>query len=115
MMYMREHAVSDISWLNYFGPPFDDHWGRERLDGLGVRQESTANGGVVIWATATPFVYDSTVTRLSGYPWKQPFYETLGWDALLHDRWRDPGAGVAVPDYQAHRQFAGMGRRKSGT
>jgi hypothetical protein len=112
---MREHAVWDISWLNYFGPAFVDHWGRERLAGLGVRQEPTTNGGVVIWATPTPFVYDSTVTSLSGYPWKQRFYEALGWDALLHDRWRDPGAGVAVPDYHAHRQFAGMGRRQPRT
>jgi hypothetical protein len=96
--------------LNFFGPGYLDLWGASALDGLGVRQRPTANGGVVVWATETPFIFDPGASGLTDYAWKRPFYDRLGWDTIIHENWRDPGAGVRVPTYQDHRRFAGTGR-----
>ena len=71
------------------------------LDGLGVRQEALANGGRVIWSTATPFVFDATADSLTAYEWKRPFYDALGLNTFLHER-GTPGRGVRVPSYAAH-------------
>jgi hypothetical protein len=79
-------------------------------DGVpGAGQEPTAKGGIVVQATATPFTFDPSALRLTDYAWKRPFYEALGWDAILHERWEDPGRGVAVPSYDDHRRFVAGG------
>jgi hypothetical protein len=94
--YSDRHSVRDVYWLNYFGPAYLERWG-ERAAGLGVRQDPTANGGVVIWATETPFVYLEDVGSFMDYEWKRPFYEALGremfvnrfgasWDQLVPTR-----------------------------
>jgi len=101
---LREHALSDVSWLNYFGPAFVERWAGA-LDGLGARRERTANGGLLVWATPTPFVFDGRAQRMTDYAWKRPFYEALGWDTIIHEHWRDPGLGVRVPSYEDHRRF----------
>ena len=101
--FISERAISDVYWLNFFGPATVRKWGATRLDGLGVRQETTANGGRLIWATKTPFVHDSTVTAMTSYAWKRPFYEALGLDTFLHEGWQDPGPGVRVPTFEEHR------------
>jgi hypothetical protein len=77
------HSVRDVYWLNFFGPAYVECWG-ERLSGLGVRREPTANGGIVIWATETPDVYRDDVGSFMDYPWKQPFYEALGRDTFVN-------------------------------
>ena len=106
---LRERALPDVFWLNYFGPALVERFGRDRFPGLGVRQAPTANGGLVVWATETPFVFDPGAQRMTDYGWKRPFYEALGADAILSEDWNDPGAGVRVPTYQEHRRFTGSG------
>ena len=100
---LRERAIPDVSWLNYFGPTLIAHLGADRLDGLGWRQSVTAAGGRVIWATETPLVFDPTAEFMTDYEWKQPFYHALGRETFLHEHWRDPGIGVLVPSYEGHR------------
>jgi hypothetical protein len=90
--------LPDVYWWNYFGPAFVKIWGG-RLDGLGVRQESTAAGGRAVWATDTPFVLDPSVKRLDGYAWKKPFYAALGDDTFMREGQKPKLAGVAVPDF----------------
>jgi hypothetical protein len=75
------HSVRDIYWLNYFGPAYVELWG-ERLQGLGVRHERTSNGGLVIWATDTPPTFREGMGFMD-YPWKQPFYDSLGRGAFV--------------------------------
>lgn len=101
--FISERAISDVYWLNFFGPATVEKWGATRLDGLGVRQEATANDGRLIWATETPFVHDPTMTAMTGYAWKRRFYEALGLDTFLHEGWQDPGPGVRVPTFEEHR------------
>jgi hypothetical protein len=105
---LRERALPDLYWLNYFGPAYLDMWG-DALGGLGDRQQPTANGGLVVWTTETPFVFDGGAQRLTDYAWKRPFYDALGWDTIIHENWTDPGVGVRVPSYQDHRRFTAKG------
>ena len=100
---LREHAIPDVFWLNYFGRTLLAHWGRENLEGIGARQRLTASGGLIVWSTESPFVFDPSAASLSAYPWKRPFYDALGPDTFLSERWSDPGLGVAVPTYEGHR------------
>jgi hypothetical protein len=77
------HSVRDVYWLNYFGPAYVELWGG-RLSGLGFRQEQTANGGVVVWATETPFVFDDAIGSVTEYQWKKPFYDALGMETFVN-------------------------------
>ena len=79
------HSVRDVYWLNYFGPAYVELWG-DRLEGLGTRREVTPNGGIVIWATETPFVYRDDVESFMSYPWKRPWHEALGRDTFVNAR-----------------------------
>lgn len=105
-----ERELGHIHWLNYFGPSFVEHWGRERLEGLGVRQEWTANGGVVVWATETPFVLDPGVARTTDYAFKRPFFERLGIDTFVHEDHRPGAPGQYVPTFADHRRHARRAR-----
>lgn len=99
---VREHALWDLPWLLYLGPAFVARW-TERLGGLGVRSEPTANGGLVIQTTDHPFV-QPLATSMLDYAWKRPIHEALPPGAIVHERWVDPGRGVAVPSYEEHRR-----------
>jgi len=77
------HSVRDVYWLNYFGPAYLELWGK-RVEGPGIRREPTANGGIVIWATETPFVFADDIASFMDYPWKKPFYEALGRDTFVN-------------------------------
>jgi hypothetical protein len=77
------HSLRDVYWLNYLGPAYVECWG-EQLVRLGFRSIGTANGGVVIWATPTPFVYRDDVASFMDYEWKKPFYDALGRDAFVN-------------------------------
>jgi len=77
------HSIRDVYWLNYFGPAYIERWG-EHLTRIGPRSLGTANGGVVVWATPTPFVYREDVTSFMDYEWKRPFYDALGRDAFVN-------------------------------
>lgn len=90
-----ERELWDVHWLNYFGPGYLDHWG-SHLDGLGVRRERTANGGVIVWAAETPL---EAVDR-------EPFRATLGADMFMVGRVRRREPGELVPSYEVHKRFA---------
>jgi hypothetical protein len=77
------HSVRDVYWLNYFGPAYLELWG-DRVERLGVRREPTSNGGLVIWATETPFVYEEGIGSFMDYAWKKPFYEALGLETFVN-------------------------------
>jgi len=106
---IREHALPDLYWLNFFGPAYLELWGRETVEGLCFRWESTANGGIVVWTTPDPFTFDPAARRLTDYAWKRPFYDALGQETILHERWQDPGRGVRVPSYDDHRRLVAGG------
>ncbi len=89
--------------INVYGPAFVERFGA-RLDGLGVRQDRLRNGGIVIWATELPDVYDEAIASHRDYPWKQPFYEALGPGAFLDPR---RGSDGSVPTWDDHRRLAG--------
>ena len=98
--------LPDVYWWNYFGAAFVHKWGG-KLDGLGVHQEATSAGARVIWATESPFVFDSAVRKLQDYPWKRAFYAALGDDVFMHETQKQRGPGEVVPDFNAHRVVAG--------
>ena len=98
--------LPDVYWWNYFGPAYVKKWDG-RLDGLGVRQETTRAGGRLIWATETPFVLDPSAKRLETYPWKKQFYAALGEDTFMREGQKQRAPGEAVPDFNAHRVAAG--------
>jgi hypothetical protein len=79
------HSVRDVYWLNYYGPAYLELWGG-RLDGLGVRREATPNGGLVVWATETPFEFRDDAGSFEAYPWKKPWYEALGRESFVNAR-----------------------------
>jgi hypothetical protein len=108
----REHCLWDIAWLNYFGPAFLERRG-PALDRLGVRQEATANGGIIVWATHTPFVFDATARAMTDYRWKRPFFEELGPETILHERWRVQERGAVVPSFEEHRRATRIERSDS--
>jgi hypothetical protein len=100
-MHTDRTSVRDVYWLNYFGPSYVERWG-DRLNGLGVRQAESANGGRVIWAAESPFLYDAGIASASDYAWKQPFYEALGRDTFVHLSQLAPRG---VPSWDDHRRF----------
>jgi len=99
--------VPDVYWWNYFGPSFVERWGKP-MDSLGVKQVKTAAGGVVIWATDSPFVYDPKVKKLGDYSWKRPFYEILGADVFMWERQKQREPGEVVPSWEDHHRAAGV-------
>ena len=90
-----DRELWDVHWLNYWGPGYVEHWDG-RLDQLGIRQERTANGGVIVWATATP---------LEGVDGRQ-FRAALGSDVFMVGRSRRGEPGELVPSYEVHKRFA---------
>lgn len=102
-----EREIDHVHWLNYYGPAFVEHWGRDRLEGLGIRQDWTANGGVVVWATKTPFVHDRKIKRTTDYAFKQPFFERLGVNTFVHEGYEPGAPGQYVPTFADHRRHAG--------
>ena len=95
-----EREIPDIYWLNYFGPEYVDFFG-PRLEGLGVRRERTPGGGVLIWATETPFVFEPG-RGVADYEFKKLFYEALGRETFRSAGQRRGATGVHVPTHAAH-------------
>jgi len=103
----QAREVPDVYWWNYFGPSFVERWA-ERIDSLGVKQVKTAAGGVVIWATDSPFVYDPAATKLGDYSWKHQFYDVLGGDAFMWEGQTQREPGEVVPSWDDHHRAAGV-------
>jgi hypothetical protein len=99
--------VPDVYWWNYFGPSFVERWA-ERIDSLGVKQVKTAAGGVVIWATDSPFVYDPKIKKLGDYSWKHPFYDVLSGDVFMWEGQKQREPGEVVPSWGDHHRAAGV-------
>jgi hypothetical protein len=100
--FTDRHSLRDVHWLNIFGPAFVERFG-ERLETLGIRRERTDNGGIVVWAAETPFLYDESMVSHRDYPWKQDFYDVLGEDAFVHVGQDSTGL---VPSPADHRRLA---------
>ncbi len=98
---------SDVYWWNYFGPAFVERWGG-RINSLGFKQVRTAAGGVVIWASNSPFVYNPKLKRLGDYSWKRPFYEALGADVFMWEGQKQREPGEVVPGWDDHHRAAGV-------
>jgi hypothetical protein len=103
----QEREVRDVYWWNYFGPSFVERWAG-RLDALGVKRVRTPAGGVVIWATDSPFVYDPKVKKLGDYSWKRPFYDALGGDVFMYEGQKQRKPGEVVPSWDEHHKAAGV-------
>jgi len=98
-----DRVVSDVYWVNYFGPAFVDRWGIDRFEAIGRRLTRRPSGAVAVWAADAPPGVDPTVERLTDYPWKAPFYAALGIDAFTHETTAAPEPGQFVPTLQDHR------------
>jgi len=97
-----ERELPDVYWLNYFGPGYVQYFG-DRLAALGIRRESTKTGGVLIWATETPFVL-APVRSVADYAWKRRFYDALGRDTFRSETQRPGVPGEHVPTFATHRR-----------
>lgn len=104
-LFSDSHSLRDVYWLNVFGPAFVERFGN-RLDSLGVRRDPTHNGGLVVWATDTPFLYDETLDSHRDYPWKQSFCNAVGPDAFV---WLGQTSVGLVPSPAHHRRVARHG------
>ena len=100
-----ERELPDVYWLNYFGPGLVQHFG-ERLETIGVRRERTPAGAVLAWATETPFVHDAAMRPISAYPFKQPFYDALGFDTFMSETQKRGEPGQHLPLLDVHRRIA---------
>jgi hypothetical protein len=100
--FTDRHSLRDVYWLNIFGPAFVERFG-DRLETIGIRHERTDNGGIVVWAAETPFLYDESMASHRDYPWKQEFYDALGTDAFVHVGQASTGL---VPGPADHRRLA---------
>ena len=103
----QDREVPDVYWWNYFGSSFVERWAG-RIDSLGVKQVRTPAGGVVIWATDSPFVYNPRAKKLGDYSWKQPFYEVLGADVFMWEGQKQREPGDVVPSWDDHHRAAGV-------
>jgi hypothetical protein len=103
----QDREVPDVYWWNYFGSSFVERWAG-RIDSLGVKQVRTPAGGVVIWATDSPFVYDPKAKKLGDYSWKRPFYDVLGADVFMWEGQKQRKPGEVVPSWDDHHRAAGV-------
>jgi hypothetical protein len=103
-----ECEIPDVYWLNYFGPGYVEFFGA-RLERIGVRRTRTKTGGVLVWATETPFVLER-VSSISEYAFKQPFYEALGRDTFRSETQHRGEPGERVPTFEVHRRYASVDR-----
>lgn len=101
-----EREIPDVYWLNYFGPGYVEFFG-PRLERLGVRRERTENGGLLVWAAETPFVF-KRVDSIADYDFKQPFYEALGRDAFRSEAQLRGAPGEHVPTFDVHQRHASL-------
>jgi len=93
-------------WLSLFGPAYVDFFGRDRIGQLGVRVEWTANGGAVVWATPTPFVFDPSARATVDYPFVARWIEVLGSDTVVHETQTSGQPGEYVPRLVEHYRRA---------
>lgn len=99
-----ERHLEDVHWVEYFGPAFVAKWGPDRLAGLGVRQEPTRCGGVIVWATEHPWHYEHDAGGIRSYAWKAPFYEALGEDTIWHEDFAEGEPGQYLPTLEQHQE-----------
>jgi hypothetical protein len=99
-----ERHLEDVHWVEYFGPAFLAKWGPERLEGLGVLRRSTANGGLIVWATEDPWHYLADAEGIRSYEWKDPFYKALGENTIWHEDFVEGAPGVYLPTLEEHQE-----------
>lgn len=101
-----DRMVSDVYWVNYFGPGYVERWGLERLQVMGVRNAVRPAGAVAIWATEMPPPVDATCRLLGDYPFKESFYEALGRRTFTLESMDRPEPGEVVPTLHEHRRLS---------
>jgi hypothetical protein len=99
-----DRMVSDVYWVNYFGPAYVERWGVGRLQSIGVRSEVRPSGAIAIWATEMPPLVDPACRRLADYPFKASFYEALGRRTFTLESLHEPEPGEVVPTLHEHRR-----------
>lgn len=92
--------LPDVMWLNYFGPSWLKR--SPRILGLGYGEEHTPNGGVVLRATTSPFVFGRDVLPMGDYDWKRPLMDALGWDTFMWPGQTKGSEGEFVPTWEEH-------------
>ncbi len=98
-----DRVVSDVYWVNYYGPAFVDRWGLDRFRAVGAHIEERPTSAVALWATDDPPAVDPNVRRLADYPFKQPFYTALGRESFTRESLEMPEPGEHVPTLHKHR------------
>ena len=98
-----DRMVSDVYWVNYFGPAYVERWGLERLQAMGIRSVARPTGAVAVWATELPPPVDPTCRMLGDYPFKASFYEALGRRTFTLESLDLPERGEVVPTLHEHR------------
>ena len=85
----------------FFGPASVEQFGAS-LHGLGVRRQETSNGGIVVWAAESPWLFEESTASVMDYDWKKPFYDALGRDTFVRVGQPD---GQYVPSLADHMRF----------
>jgi hypothetical protein len=101
-----EREIPDVYWLNYFGPGYVEFFSA-RLERIGVRRIRTENGGLLVWATETPFVLERG-SRVADYGFKQPFYKALGRDAFRSEDQLRGAPGEHGPTFDVLRRHTSL-------
>ena len=98
--------LPDVYWLNYFGPGYVEHWGKDKVDTLGAEYELcwSAKGGVCVVTTPRPISADPDVMGITDYPFKKHFYHILGGNTFVHETQKPGQAGQYVPTLEDHRR-----------
>ena len=102
-----DYELGDIYWLNYFGPGYVDFWGKDKIKSLEKVYDiiHDTNGGIIVQTTDEPMIADYNVDRISDYKFKQPMYETLGYNTFMHETHHPGERGENVPTLEQMRNL----------
>jgi hypothetical protein len=99
-----DRMVSDVYWVNYFGPAFVDRLGSTALRAPGVRHRTLPSGAIAVWATESPPAVEPAIGRLTDYDFKRSFYDALGSRTFTRESLDLPEPGEVVPTLHDHRR-----------
>ena len=91
--------LPDVYWLNYFGPGYVEHWGKDNVDALSAEYELhwSANTGFCVVTTPRPVTPDPDINGITDYPFKKHFYDVLGLDTFIYENQERGYPGQYVP------------------
>ncbi len=99
--------LNDIFWLNYFGPGYVSHWGKERIKALEKAYDVTVdcNNGILVQTTAKPMIADENISKITDYDFKKALYEVLGSNTFMHETHQKGNWGEHVPTLEEQRKL----------